>query len=180
MISFLICFLDFICDTKNFLTLSSREFFMRDVSIIIFGDCFKAFLSKCSNEFALADLGDFISNSIPSSKIFAVCRFDSLRNLISCLAMVKISATLISCGHNLRPDAMKVPFFDYFSYKYYKLFILGIKIVMFFCFGFGRRILVVNGTQKIRIILQLRFLVNNVIKIVLKFLRVFISNLFML
>lgn len=31
----------------------------------------------------------------------------------------------------------------------------------------------VNGTQKIRIILQLRFSVNNVIKIVLKFLRVF-------
>ena len=109
--SFLICFLDFICETKNFLTLSSREFFIRDVSIIILGDCFKAFLSKCSREFALADLGDYISNSIPSSKMSAVCKFDSSRNLISCPAMVRISATLISCGHNLRPDAMKVPFF---------------------------------------------------------------------
>lgn len=80
IISFLICFLDFICETKNFLILSSREFFIRDVSIIILGDCFKAFLSKCSREFALADLGDFISNSVPSSKMSAVCRFDSSRN----------------------------------------------------------------------------------------------------
>lgn len=55
-------------------------FLILEVSTIIFEDCFKAFFSKCSIEFALADLGDFSSNSVPLMSISAVWIFDSLMN----------------------------------------------------------------------------------------------------
>lgn len=50
----------------------SCMYFILDVSIMIFGDCFKVFFSKCSIEFAFADLGDFSSNSMPLISMSAV------------------------------------------------------------------------------------------------------------
>lgn len=76
--SFFICFLDLICVTKKLHIVLSRVFFNRDISIIIFGDCFNAFFNKCSSELADDDFGDLISYFMSSINISAVCRFDSL------------------------------------------------------------------------------------------------------
>ena len=111
MINLLICFLDLVWAIRNLRVLSSRAFFMRDVSMIILFDCFKAFFIRCSNELAVGDFGDLISYSTPSNKMSAVCKFDSSRNSMSCPAIVRISATRNSWGQSLRPDAMNVPFF---------------------------------------------------------------------
>lgn len=69
--------------------------------MMMLDDCFRAFLSKCSREFELADFGDFISNSILSRRISAVCRLDFLRNITLWPAEAKIVATFISWGQGL-------------------------------------------------------------------------------
>ena len=75
MIRLLICLLILTWFIRKRRVLSSLTFFILEVSIMILQDCFTAFLRICSSEFALADFGDFISNSIPSNRISAVFVF---------------------------------------------------------------------------------------------------------
>lgn len=109
----LICFLDLAWVIKKLRVLLSLTYFIRDVSIIMFGDCFKAFFNICSREFDKDDFGDFISYLIPFSAISAVCRFASGTNSTWWPAAAKMLATRNSCGHGLHPAGIITSPFDF-------------------------------------------------------------------
>lgn len=98
-----ICFCFLFWPTRNFSSFLSPTFFSRDESIIRFGDCFTPRFNRCSREFELNDLGDFISNGVLSINTSAVRTPDSRINSTLWPAAAKISATRISCGHGLLP-----------------------------------------------------------------------------
>lgn len=105
---FLICLVFRICDTRKLRILSSRIFVL-EVSMIRFGHCFSPFFNKCSSVFADTVFGDFISNSIPSSKISGLfCPFSN-KNSTLCPAIARILTTLSSCGQTFLPGGIKTP-----------------------------------------------------------------------
>lgn len=74
-------------------------FFIRDESIIKFGDCRIALRIMWSIVLALLVKGDFISNSTPSSKMSAVLMEEVGRNSTTKPVDASIFATLSSCAH---------------------------------------------------------------------------------
>lgn len=79
---------------------------MRDMSMMMLGDCFSAFRIVCSRVFGVKRSGDLISYSTPSTKMSGTFRSVGIKNSTLCPAEAKISATRNSCGHGYTPDGI--------------------------------------------------------------------------